>query len=79
MMQRGVEMMMGGEELKGKCETGRRRLQRKQEDKRTLKAIQPCQQGEEQANNAVSKVRAALQIVNKWLRIRHDFCSACAI
>lgn len=37
----------------------------KTEDKRILKALQPCQR-EEQASNAVSDVRAALQIVNKW-------------
>lgn len=54
---------MGGEKFK------KGRLQRKQ--KMMMKGYQrisllPCQQGEEQANNAVREVRAALQIVNKW-------------
>lgn len=65
-MEREAEAVTGREKMGGTKR--RRRLQRETEegDRRTLKALKPCQQGEEQANNAAQEVRAALQIVNKW-------------
>lgn len=52
--EREAETAMGGEKMKRRHRQKKEAAQKpEEEDKRILKALQPCQQGEEQANNAV--------------------------